>query len=188
MPASPAPKKATVTGWLVLAVLLAGITWGLISSIPLRWIVAGAFVLIAALTVQLNFQLSRIRKERKEESICTFARALPARAHDTWIVRAVYEELSSIIRAPLRPTDNIEKLWGIVDEDLDDVASRVAHRAGRSMDDTRKNPMFGRVVTVADMVLFFEHQAKLPNQPLQRNDPSCHASCSRTPRASRGRG
>jgi hypothetical protein len=27
-----------------------------------------------------------------------------------------------------------------------------------------------------------------PNQALQHNDPSCHASCLRTPRASRGRG
>jgi hypothetical protein len=27
-----------------------------------------------------------------------------------------------------------------------------------------------------------------PNQALQHNDPSCHVSCLRTPRASRGRG
>ena len=29
---------------------------------------------------------------------------------------------------------------------------------------------------------------KTPNQALQHNDPSCHESCLRTPRASRGRG
>ena len=29
---------------------------------------------------------------------------------------------------------------------------------------------------------------KAPNQALQHNDPSCHESCLRTPRASRGRG
>jgi hypothetical protein len=30
--------------------------------------------------------------------------------------------------------------------------------------------------------------SKQPNQALQHNDPSCHVSCLRTPRASRGRG
>jgi hypothetical protein len=29
---------------------------------------------------------------------------------------------------------------------------------------------------------------KEPNQALQHNDPSCHVSCLRTPRANRGRG
>jgi hypothetical protein len=36
-----------------------------------------------------------------------------------------------------------------------------------------------------------QHELKLkkqPNQALQHNDPSCHVSCLRTPRASRGRG
>jgi hypothetical protein len=33
-----------------------------------------------------------------------------------------------------------------------------------------------------------EYKDKRPNQALQHNDPSCHVSCLRTPRASRGRG
>ena len=34
----------------------------------------------------------------------------------------------------------------------------------------------------------FKALYKKPNQALQHNDPSCHESCLRTPRASRGRG
>jgi uncharacterized membrane protein YebE (DUF533 family) len=33
-----------------------------------------------------------------------------------------------------------------------------------------------------------KHEMKTPNQAVQHNDPSCHESCLRTPRASRGRG
>ncbi|MBI5767979.1 MAG: hypothetical protein HZA93_09290 [Verrucomicrobia bacterium] len=107
-------------------------------------------------------RLKHIREERIEESICSFARLLPARAHDTWVVRAVYEELFDFVRAPIRPSDTVERFWGIDGDDLDDMAFRIAERAGRSMDGADKNPFFGRVVTVADMVQFFEHQPKLP--------------------------
>ena len=39
--------------------------------------------------------------------------------------------------------------------------------------------------SIHSMLLLLERQ---PNQALQHNDPSCHVSCLRTPRASRGRG
>jgi hypothetical protein len=35
------------------------------------------------------------------------------------------------------------------------------------MDGTKQNPLFDRVVTVEDIILFFEHQPKLPDQPSQ---------------------
>jgi hypothetical protein len=37
-------------------------------------------------------------------------------------------------------------------------------------------------------VYIWKNEHKKPNQALQHNDPSCHVSCLRTPRASRGRG
>jgi hypothetical protein len=120
--------------------------------------------------------LKRINEERKEESICSFARALPAKDHDTWVVRAAYEELSRVLNAPLRPSDDIRRFWRMDPDDLDDVAFRIAHRARRSMDDTKKNPMFDRVVTVEDMILFFEYQPKEPNQPPEPTAPSRHGS------------
>ncbi len=162
MPPAPAPQKATIAGWLFLAGLLACIAWGLATDAPSRWIFGGASTLIVALTALGYWKQKRIVAERKEESICSFSRALPANQHDTWVVRAVYEELSLLARAPLRPSDDIKKFWGIDGDDLDDVAFRIAHRARRSMDDAQKNPMFDRVVTIEDMILFFEQQPKLP--------------------------
>jgi len=36
--------------------------------------------------------------------------------------------------------------------------------------------------------VYYGQRINTPNQALQHNDPSCHVSCLRTPRASRGRG
>jgi hypothetical protein len=49
-------------------------------------------------------------------------------------------------------------------DDRDDLAFEIARRAGRSMEDTQKNPLFDRVKTVADMVAFFENQKREANQ------------------------
>jgi hypothetical protein len=169
MPPSQAPQKATIATWLVLAGLFAFLAWGVAESQPLRWIMIGTFALLAVLTIVHHIWLKRIREERKKESICTFARALPAKSHDTWVVRAVYQEIAEQAGAPIRPMDEVAKFWGIHGEDLDDVAVRIADRAGRSMDQAEKNPMRGRVVTIADMISFIEHQPRKPIQLITDN-------------------
>ena len=137
----------------------------------MRWVLGATVVLLALLTVIDRLRLKRIREKRKDESICTFARSLPARDHDTWVVRAVYEEVSRHVQAPIRPSDDIVRFWGFHDEDLDDAAVRIAHRAGRSMSDTDKNPLYGKVRTAADMIAFLEHQPKLPTHPAETAGP-----------------
>lgn len=150
--------------WVFVTALLTGLAWGALVSAPLRWILIGMVALLGVLSVFHRRRLKRIKEERKEESIGTFSRALPAKAHDTWVVRAVYEEISSQAGAPIRPSDKVEKFWGIADEDLDDAMLSAARRAGRSMDDVQKNPWRGRVVTVSDMISFIEHQPKEANR------------------------
>jgi hypothetical protein len=169
-----------MVGWLVLSSIAAAIGYGMVMSIPMRWAFGGWFVLIAVFAVFHRRWLRRLKEERKEESICSFARALPAKEHDTWVMRAVYEEMSRVTGGPLRPYDDIKKFWRVNPEDLDDVAFTIAHRAGRSMDDTKKNPMFDRVVTIADMITFFEHQPKRPNQSPEPTAPSGRASLERS--------
>jgi hypothetical protein len=164
MPAAPVPEKATFWQWLFVAVVLAAILTGVLTNPPLRWAFAGTFSFMALLSLLHRRWLNRIRAERKEESICTFARALPAKAHDTWVVRAVYEEVSSRAGVPIRPSDDFLQISGLDGDDLDDAVSRMAFRAGRSMESTKENPIFDRVVTVADVIAFLEHQPKIPEK------------------------
>ncbi|HEY0967106.1 MAG TPA: hypothetical protein VGD88_06955 [Opitutaceae bacterium] len=155
--------------WLVLAAMLAGLAWGAFVSAPLRWGFIGTVALLALLSVFHRRRLKRIKEERTEESICSFSRALPAKGHDTWVVRAAYEEISHHAGAPIRPSDEVAKFWGIDGDDLDDAILRIARRAKRSMDDVQKNPLCGRVVTVADVIAFIEHQPREPIQGITDN-------------------
>jgi hypothetical protein len=100
------------------------------------------------------------------ESIGEFARSYDTRTVDTWVIRAVYEELPDLLRSnhpsfPLRASDRFEDL-DIDDEDLEmDVAAVVAERTGRTLDDANKNPFFKELRTVADLVMFFNAQARV---------------------------
>ena len=102
-----------------------------------------------------------MQRERAGDSICTFARNLPARDHDTWVVRAVYEGLSKDRGHGIRPDDRLEEDLLFLPEDIEDLTVDVATRARRSMDRAGQNPLTNRVVTVLDLINFLEHQPKI---------------------------
>jgi len=109
--------------------------------------------------------LRRLAASRQDESICEFARAFD-RQTDTWLIRAIYEEVSRYLvvdgrTIPVRRQDLCEKDLGIDPEDLDDIAIDVAFRARRSMVDCDKNPLYGKVQTVGDMVTFLEYLPRI---------------------------
>lgn len=170
MPPPILPRKPGVWGWLFLGALVAPAAWKVMKSGAEVWILvaAGALGLLASIWAQRRW-LARMREARRTESICTFARALPARAHDTWVVRAVFEEVMRKAGVPVRPTDTLEGDLRSHPDDLDDVALEIARRAGRSMAETKGNPMFDRVKTVADMVAFFEYQPRIAEGPGERD-------------------
>jgi hypothetical protein len=168
MPPVNRPTKMTVWHWLVLAAIAAFGLWVLYAYSPLRWVLAGFSVLMVVGAYFGRRYFKRLEEERKEESICSFSRALPAKKHDTWVVRAVYEEVSRFVRVPIRPSDDLEKDLRMHPDDRDDLALEIARRAGRSMKDTQKNPLFDRVKTLADMVALFENQKREANQSVQR--------------------
>lgn len=165
IPPPTVPEKASVWSWLVLCGLVAALAWAVYSSVPVRWAVTGVAAWLVIGTMFGYRHFSQQKKERKEESICTFARLLPARDHDTWVVRATYETLSGIVRAPVRPADDLKKDLRIDPDDLDDAVLEIARRSGRSMDRAAVNPHFDRVATVVDLIAFLEHQPKEANQP-----------------------
>lgn len=164
MPPLPTPKRPTALSWIATAVILAPVAWFAFANPPVRWTLVGCGALLTVLSLFHRRWLRRLSEERKEESIGSFSHALPARKHDTWVVRAVYDEISSRAGAPIRPSDNVVRFWGIDGDDLDDAIVRIARRAGRSLAGVEKNPLSGRVETVADVIAFIEHQPKEPIQ------------------------
>ncbi|MDR6765393.1 hypothetical protein J2W88_000651 [Acidovorax delafieldii] len=122
--------------------------------------------LVAVLSRREALRLARMAQGRAGESICQFARAIDCRRVDTWVVRAVYEELqrslSAAVAVPLRLTDTLQSDLRLDADDLDDLFADMAQRARRSLADTSANPLFGKVITVGDLVEFLQAQPRLP--------------------------
>jgi hypothetical protein len=161
----PFPRK----GWIVLGTLAACAGAYLVLH-PVGALVATAAVGFVALVMSLlDLRLLRLARTRAGDDIGTFARALDRRApeFDPWVVRAVWDALSPWTslrggqRLPLRPDDVIADL-GCVGSDVDEVYVQAATRARRSTTTPERNPYFGRVRTVGDMVRFITNQPHTP--------------------------
>jgi len=153
-------RQARELGWFGTALFLGLLALLLALPVLVWWPLA-----LLLLTVFLVMTLSdlwrdrRIARVRIGESVCGFARAFDYRRVDTWIIRAVYEEFSG--RFPLRASDNIEQDLRIDGDDLDDMVGHIAQRIGRSLERCENNPMFGKVRTLRDLVIFLHHQPRV---------------------------
>jgi hypothetical protein len=169
----PMPRRKRQT-WAVriarvaaLGLLVAGLGIALLAHPLVTTAVASCTILgFLFLARREKRRLAALAATRGGKSICEFARSFDTRAVDTWVIRAVYEELQDLLRSnypsfPLRASDRFEDL-GIDDDDLEmDVAAVVAERTGRTLDDADRNPFFKKLRTVADLVMFFDAQARV---------------------------
>jgi hypothetical protein len=152
----------------MLFVLLFGAV--LICIFPLGRLLVGGSILILALgsiafatARQTKLDMARQRRlasERAGESICTFARSFNCRETDTWIIRAVFEELGEWVSFPPRADDSLENDLKIDDLFLVCIAEAVAQRTRRPLEGCEDNPFNEKVKSVRDLVSFFVHQEK----------------------------
>ena len=165
MPSVPV-QKVTPLGWLVMAAFFGGLM-GWVYKEPSGLLILGAFAAIIWIGTALNSRrVRRLAESRGSESICDFARFFDRRTTDTWIIRAVYEELANYLEidgrsTPVRPSDKWDKDLNIDSEDLAELVACMAFRAQRSLDGAEQNPLWGKVYTVADIVVFLESQPKI---------------------------
>lgn len=112
---------------------------------------------------------TKLSQERKELSICEFARSFDYRAIDTRVIRAVYETIQDYVSTPeilvpIKAEDDLTNVLEIDDEDLDlDLLVEILQRTGRSVDDTASNPYYGKVKSVGDLVYFVNAQPIVSN-------------------------
>jgi len=156
--------------WLPIVCLLAGIAY-VAAAKPQAFLVALAVFAVLVLLERKKSQrdarqLLALASRREGQSICDFARDFDPRAVDTWIIRAVYEQLQGQLEHlhpafPVRADDRLKEDLLLDPDDLDmDFAQEVEIRTGRSLDDGERNPYFSKVSTVRDVVLFFQYQPK----------------------------
>ena len=143
---------AMIGYWIYSSPLKASIGLGALAAL-----VGGAMVIEAR-------RIARIRRER-DDTICDFRRSFDVRKVDPWIIRATHEAFgrwfdSKQAHFPLRASDSIGNDLKIDPEDVEDLVHEVAQRAGYDISECEANPLYGKVETVDDFVMFFTHQPK----------------------------
>jgi hypothetical protein len=161
------PIRWRVAAFIVLGIGLCCFAWAVWAKpLPVLAGLAAVVLFGAIVTHRQRRRLLAKAQSRAGESICSFARALPIHELDSWVVRAVFEQLQLYVldaksRFPIRPSDRLVDDLLVDAEDLDDVlAPEIAQRTGRSLSGPENNPYYGKVVTVEDLVRFFCAQPK----------------------------
>ena len=118
---------------------------------------------IDQLKVERHFQ--NLCKERSGLSVCEFAREFDPKVVDTWIIRAVYEQIQAGLptkeNVPIKASDGLFDTLMLDEDNLDlDLVEEIAQRASRSFEGYESNPYYGKVTTARNLVLFFNHQAR----------------------------
>jgi hypothetical protein len=162
-------RKTPAAGtWLILALLvLAGATIAALSRPVMTGLGAAVVVALvlwgAGAVRREKARLAALADTRRGETICQFARSFDARAVDTWVIRAVYEQVQGLLHStyasfPLRASDRLQDL-GIDTDDIEmELAVSLSKSTGRSLDKPKANPFFGTINTVSDLVMFFNAQ------------------------------
>jgi hypothetical protein len=171
MPRIEHPSATPASRWLGY-LFVAGLVGGFLWALWAHPAVVGTLVALAmggeaVSRAREKKHFARLLQTRSEASICHFARSIDCRHVDTWVVRAVYEELQACLahhraRFPLRVTDRLGADLQIDGDDLDlSLMPDIAQRTGRNLSSTQANPFFGKVTTVGDLVNFFNAQPRL---------------------------
>jgi hypothetical protein len=129
------PHAVGPARWLLLLMLGAGAAYVALSAPkPFFAVVGVLMVLVAEAGLRLKRDHRKLRAlaaTRHGQTICEFARDFDARAVDTWIIRAVYEQLQAQLEHvhpafPVRADDRLKEDLFLDDDDLDmDLAQEV---------------------------------------------------------------
>ena len=120
------------------------------------WLVLGIaiFMLIAIVYERIKFR--RLAAERVGENFDTFRAAFDGEGMLEEAVRAVYEYFQRRVNwmpaFPVRPADDIARMYGIVDEDLVDAVEEIVRGCGRRLPPLVKGEPPTVLVTVRDLV------------------------------------
>jgi hypothetical protein len=145
----------------VLLLTLAACIYNFITNPAARFHLSGIFLILFAIitfgTIKQRKWVKKMLRERAGESICTFARSLPAKHHDTRIVRVVYETFSKSLEIPIRPEDTAET-WELDPDDYENLVIEMAETLGKTLKNAQDNPFYDAAESVAGVINFLENQ------------------------------
>lgn len=162
---SPPEKENSFMAWGFMFFIVGLLIWVSWES-PFLFVV---FLVIAVWTylesIRRKKKFNALAKDRQELSICEFSHSFDCRLIDTWVIRAVYEQIQNYVSTkhlplPIKAEDNLWDVLEIDEEDMDlDLLKEILQRTGRSIENTENNPYFDKVNTVRDLVYFINEQS-----------------------------
>jgi hypothetical protein len=160
----PLSSRVIGYGFLLFITLYLGY---LLYTFP--WITLSFFAFIALASLFHDNDATHLRmlqSQRSGENIGTFAFSLPYRKIDTWIIRAVYEEINHelFVELPIRASDSLNQDLRLDDESLYWIMERVMRRVGISEEGMENNPYYNKITTVENLILFLNAQPKSTHQ------------------------
>lgn len=130
------------------------------------WENQGVFLLFLILVVYTFFHTKKqqrkffkLANERKDNNIGTFTKSFDYRNIDTWIIRAVYEQLQEDLPFPILANDHLFNDLEMDEEYIMDIMNEIAQRTGITLDNIEKNSYYQKLNTVSDLVYFFQNQS-----------------------------
>jgi hypothetical protein len=159
----PSKQPLGLLAWGVIVLALGAMAYGAFKH-PVLLVIVPIFVVWTYVgNKMMKRKFDALALERQSLGICEYARALEFRNLDTWVIRAVYEQVQEYVGPiPIKPDDDLFELLEIDEEDLEfDMLAEIAQRTKRSLENTENNPYYGKVRTVRDLVHFIDAQPRL---------------------------
>lgn len=152
--------------WLWLVLLLALLVW-VIWRLPYLLFFTPIIYVVHTYNEKANKKhFVALLEGRENDSICTFSRHFKYKEVDTWVIRAVYEQLQTHLNNttghfPIRATDDVFEDLKIDDDDFEyDLVGEIAQRTNRTLDNAELNPFYNQANIVENLVFFFNEQPR----------------------------
>lgn len=112
-------------------------------------------------------RMRSIALNRKNLTICAYAKSFDYRNVDTKIMREVYNHIQAWagkyegVNFPVEANDCFNETYRMDPDDLDDIYFEIAEKLGISTENPQSNPYWNQVTTVKNLVLFLHNQPKV---------------------------
>ena len=159
----PRAQESTVAN-AILFVIILGIIWMFWKSPYLLWMPPPIFITFFIRDKRNEKKAKTLVKKGEKLNIFDFAKSFDCRTVDTWIIRAVYEQLQECVKytgyvIPIKAEDDIFQDLGVDSEEFElEIIDEIAQRTDRSLDNTENNPYYNKINTVHGLVYFFNEQ------------------------------
>ena len=175
VPSRSMPKlkrpASSLFGRFILVILVGSALFGMcVLAAEHPWVILPAIAAIAFWSWYESRSRARrllgLAERRAGQQICEFAREFDPREVDTWVIRAVYEQLQEYLadvhpNFPIRADDVLLKNLVSDPDDLDmGLVDEISERTGRTLEGANANPYYQGISTVRDLVMFFNAQPR----------------------------